>query len=268
MISIDLEKIHSLTEMHAKRPVIVAYGIMNSGKSFMLNMLTGHISQELFKTNDIRETYEIKKFETEKYIYLDTPGLDANNLDDIQAQAGVSQADVVLFVHQPQGALEASEVKFLKNLKKSFGNYAESNIIIILSKIEKEDSWKIEQIASEIKKQCEIDIGFKPEIFQISSKRYQSGIINKQNGLVEKSHIKSLISHIDNIISNSRKVRTQRSLNEVDEILGKIKAEEQALLIRKKQIENDLSKAFSLPNTQINSLRDFITGSMKKYREI
>ena len=75
-----------IDEQNNKKPIIVAYGLMNAGKSYLLNMLTQHISEEFFKTNDIRETATIKKFESEKYIYLDTPGLDANEEDDSQAQ--------------------------------------------------------------------------------------------------------------------------------------------------------------------------------------
>jgi 50S ribosomal subunit-associated GTPase HflX len=60
-----------------EKPVIAACGLMNAGKSYLLNMLTQHIEQEYFKTADQRETTSNKKLETEQYIYLDTPGLDA-----------------------------------------------------------------------------------------------------------------------------------------------------------------------------------------------
>ena len=55
-----------IDEQNNKKPIIVAYGLMNAGKSYLLNMLTQHISEEFFRTNDIRETATIKKFESEK----------------------------------------------------------------------------------------------------------------------------------------------------------------------------------------------------------
>ena len=59
------------------KPLIAVCGLMNTGKSYLLNMLTQHIDQEYFKTADQRETAANKTLETEQYIYLDTPGLDA-----------------------------------------------------------------------------------------------------------------------------------------------------------------------------------------------
>lgn len=264
-----LEQVKNLSSCREnEKPTIVAYGLMNAGKSFLLNMLTQHIDQEFFKTNDVRETAEIKQFESEHYIYLDTPGLDANDSDDFQATRGVSQADVVLFLHQPQGALEANEVSFLKGLKKSFSYCAESNIILILSKIEKEDQDKIDQIEIEIRRQCLTEIGFSPNIFQVSNKRYQAGMIRHKDGLVNQSHIKSLIEHIDIVASNSRKVRAQRSLTEVEALLEQATAREQMLKSRRMQIRDTLEQIFAQFNGQVESLNGFLEDSSKKYRAI
>ena len=38
------------------KPVIAVCGLMNAGKSYLLNMLTQQIDQEYFKTADQRET--------------------------------------------------------------------------------------------------------------------------------------------------------------------------------------------------------------------
>ncbi len=263
------EKLNLISNQNADdRPTIVAYGLMNAGKSFLLNMLTQHIEEEFFKTNDIRETAEIKKFESEKYVYLDTPGLDANKADDTQAQFGASQADVVLFMHQPQGELEANEVKFLKELKQSFGCYAESNIILVLSKIEKEEQAKIDQIEDRIKAQCVQEIGFSPKVFQVSNKRYQAGIIKHKDALVAQSHINSLIEHLDLIASNSGKVRAQRSLTEVETLLQMIESKEQLLKSKRKNLKDGISLAFSIFNDQIDSLNGFLEESASKYRNI
>ena len=107
-----------------KKPVIAVCGLMNAGKSYLLNMLTQHIDQEYFKTADQRETTENNKLETEQYIYLDTPGLDANTQDDAIVQPGIAEADFVLFVHQPQGELDPCELAFLRQLKDRFGKSA------------------------------------------------------------------------------------------------------------------------------------------------
>lgn len=263
------EKIRKISAQDTStKPVVVAYGLMNAGKSFLLNMLTQHIDHEFFKTNDVRETAEVKKFESEQYVYLDTPGLDANDSDDIQAQSGVSQADVVLFLHQPQGALEANEVRFLRELKKTFGEFADSHIILVLSKIEKEDQAKINLIESEIRKQCLQEIGFSPKVFQVSNKRYQTGVMKHKDGLVAQSHIKALIEHIDAIAPNTVKVRAQRRIAEADALLQQLAATEQELKSRRKQVNKSVERVFSLFNSQIYSLNEFLEDSSKKYRAI
>lgn len=250
------------------RPIIAVYGLMNAGKSFLLNMLTQHIEEEFFKTNDVRETSEIKKFESEKYVYLDTPGLDANQADDTQAQFGASQADVVLFVHQPQGELEANEVNFLKDLKHSFGSYAGSNIIMVISKIDKEAAEKINSIEEKIKTQCVREIGFSPKVFQVANKRYQIGVKKRSDGLIEQSHIKALIEHLDLVAQNSEKVRAQRRLIEVEALLEMAEAKQDILQNRSKGLVDEVIQAFSIFNQQIETLNGFIEDSASQYRSI
>lgn len=250
------------------RTTIVAYGLMNAGKSSLLNMLTQHVEEEFFKTNDVRETAEIKKFESEKYVYLDTPGLDADQADDAQAQFGASQADIVLFVHQPQGELEANEVKFLKDLKQSFGSYAESNIILVISKMEKEESAKIDQIEDRIKTQCAQEMGFAPKVFQVSNKRYQTGFIKHQDGLIAHSRINTLVEHLDLMALNAGKVRAQRGLNEAEALLQTIEIWDQLLRNRRKDLKDDISKAFSIFNEQVNALNGFLEKSAFQYHNI
>lgn len=251
-----------------RRTTIVAYGLLNAGKSTLLNMLTQHIEEEFFKTSDVRETAEIKKFEAEKYVYLDTPGLDACEADDAQAQLGASQADIVLFIHQPQGELEASEVQFLRALKKSFGNYANSNIILVLSKIEKEEQAKIDLIEDRIKTQCAQDIGFTPKVFQVSNKRYQTGVINHKDGLIAQSHINTLIEHLDRVSLKAGKVRAQRSLTEADALLRMIESKVQLLSSKRKDLTDDIKEAFSTFNEQIDILNEFLEESASAYRRI
>lgn len=250
------------------KPIIVAYGLMNAGKSFLLNMLTQHIEEEFFKTNDIRETTEVKKFESGKYIYLDTPGLDANADDNAQAKFGASQADVVLFVHQPQGELEANEVKLLKELKQSFGNFAENNIILVLSKIEKEEPTKINLIEEKIRSQCTREIGFSPKVFQVSNKRYQMGLIKHKDVLIVESHVKPLIQHIDFVASSAKKVRAQRSLAESEALLQILNSKELLLKGMKTHMNGEINEAFSIFNNQINSLKKFLEDSASQYLKI
>ena len=204
------------------KPVVVAWGLMNAGKSYLLNMLTEHIDNEYFKTNDFRETAEVKKFETDDFIFLDTPGLDASTEDNLTAIQGVGEADIVLFVHQLQGELEAVEIEFLQNLVDSFGEYASDNIIIVLSKVDKEDGNKVLQ-------QCDIYIGFEPKCIAISNTVYKAGAEKNIEGLIKNSNIGSLHQLLQQLSASVQGVREERQLQQRQQVIDQLKAEREEL---------------------------------------
>ena len=254
--------------LRSEKPVIVTWGLMNAGKSSLLNMLTQHIEQEFFKTNDFRETTEVSAYEGDQYIYLDTPGLDANTADNLEALKGIKKADVVLFVHQLQGELEANEVEFLKDVRTSFGQYAEKNIILILSKVDKEDRSKVDQIQKRVLEQCEQYLGFQPQCCQISNKLYQQGIQKHKDGLVRHSHIEDLKQCINSIISNTQVVRQER-LNQEKALLLKKLTEQKTKIEAEHQAQRSLLiDGFVSFQRSLKSLKQFVETKAQQYKNI
>lgn len=254
--------------LRIEKPVIVTWGLMNAGKSSLLNMLTQHIEQEFFKTNDFRETTEVCAYEADQYIYLDTPGLDANTTDNLEALKGIKKADVVLFVHQLQGELEANEVEFLKDVRTSFGQYAEKNIILILSKVDKEDRSKVDQIQKRVLEQCEQYLGFQPQCFQISNTLYQQGIQKHKDGLVRHSHIEDLKQCINSIVSNTQVVRQER-LNQEKALLLKKLTEQKTKIEAEHQTQRSLlMDGFVSFQRSLKSLKQFVETKAQQYKNI
>lgn len=254
--------------LRIEKPVIVTWGLMNAGKSSLLNMLTQHIDQEFFKTNDFRETTEVSAYEGDQYIYLDTPGLDANTTDNLEALKGIKKADVVLFVHQLQGELEANEVEFLKDVRTSFGQYAEKNIILILSKVDKEDRSKVDQIQKRVLEQCEQYLGFQPQCFQISNTLYQQGIQKHKDGLVRHSHIEDLKQCINSIVSNTQVVRQER-LNQEKALLLKKLTEQKTKIEAEHQTQRSLlMDGFVSFQRSLKSLKQFVETKAQQYKNI
>lgn len=251
-----------------RKPVVVAYGLMNSGKSSLLNMLTGHVGQDFFKTADVRETVENKAFEGDRYIYLDTPGLDADAADDAQAAAGVDQADVVLFVHQPQGELEANELTFLCELGASFGSYGAQHIAIVLTKKEKETAAKIDEIEQRIRQQCERALGYAPQIFQVSNKRYQNGLLNGKDALVMHSQIPAVLAYLNEMAGCANAPRVQRAQVKIDALLDEVEKAEQKLLTEKERVCARIIGGFSSFNRQIEELHSFLDLSASDFQRI
>ena len=65
-------------------PCIVCTGIYNAGKSTLLNALTG---TEHFPTGDVPTTKTVAQAELDGAVYIDTPGLNAAEADDMETQA-------------------------------------------------------------------------------------------------------------------------------------------------------------------------------------
>lgn len=252
----------------SEKPVIAACGLVNSGKSYLLNMLTENIDNEFFPVADQRETAQTKAFETDTYIYVDTPGLDANDADTGEAMTGIDQADVVLFIHQPQGELEENEREFLYRLKQSFGEFAGQNIILVLSKADKEGQEIIDEIADKVQQQCLEFLNFSPRIFKVSGQRFKSGTQKHKDGLIRHSHINDLASHIKTVADASADTRDIRTIQAIDALLDRIELAETGLEHYRATARNQLHESFSPFNRLIDSLRSTIENFQNQYKKI
>lgn len=253
------------------KPVVVAWGLMNAGKSYLLNMLTQHIQNEYFKTNDFRETAEVKKFETEDFVFLDTPGLDASAKDNLTAINGVGEADVVLFVHQLQGELEAIEIDFLQDLVKSFGEYASDNIIIVLSKVDKESDDKVEAIKQKVLNQCEVYIGFEPQCITVSNTVYKKGAEKQIQGLMKNSNINTLHATLQKLLKSANDVHMERQLQKKQQLTKDLKAEQKNLekvLIQYQEKKNKFNEDVESFNADIAKLKNFMNKISKEHYDL
>ncbi|UXZ04663.1 GTPase [Moraxella nasicaprae] len=265
------EKKHQLdTNNESETPVVATWGLMNAGKSYLLNMLTHNIDKEYFKTNDIRETAEVHRLVADGCVFLDTPGLDANAEDNAEALKGVAQADVVLFVHQLQGELEQVEVDFLKEVANSFGKYASENIIIVISKIDKESPEKVKEIQEKILKQCRDELGFSPQCFQISNTRYHKGEKEHKDVLIEQSHILLLRDHIQKLIKeNANHVRKQRKNHKLQQYQTELVAIERELKQLQTEIFTPYYQALKKVDDHIlDVIRPEVKAREKQYNEL
>ena len=256
------------TGQHAPKPVIAACGLMNAGKSYLLNMLTRHFEQEFFRTADIRETVENAQFESDRYIYLDTPGLDANEQDDEHAWSGLQQADVVLFVHQPQGELEAVEADFLRALAAARGSDAGASILVVLSKTDKHTPQNLDAIEARIRQQCAAHLGFEPQVFRVSGKRYRNGLVEDERALVAASGMDALIAQIGTVAATVQAIRARKTLAETQALLEAVVQAEHRIKARRKRLRSEVIDAFAAFNGEVGKLRAFLDDAASTYTHI
>lgn len=199
-------------------PVIVAWGLVNGGKSTLLNLLSPNLDTLYFAEKDIQETAALKQYESENCTWLDIPEFDTYSFPLSVENASVKQPDTILFVHQLNKDLEASEITSLKMLCELFGELASKHIILVLSKIDdNQNPDDIEKQQHCILKQWQEKLGFEPKCFLISSKYYQDGRGKNIDCLIQNSNIDKLSEHIKvlNGAKNSMiAVRTQKLIYE------------------------------------------------------
>lgn len=131
-------------------PLIANCGLLKAGKSSLFNTLTGAADgRETFATGAARTTIRSQRQECRFGVLIDTPGIDATDADQLEAERTLRGADCVLFVHSmPAGEFDSGETAFLKRLKGFFpGEEFASRVIPVFSKadmVSPEDSPRLE----------------------------------------------------------------------------------------------------------------------------
>lgn len=236
----------SLNTEFSLKPRIAAWGLVKAGKSSLLNMLSGHITNEYFKTGAVRTTRANSEIEKENYILVDTPGLGIDNDDSKQAFKGLDSADIILFVHSPQGELDQEEIELLSQIKKTYADETEQRLIMVVSLLDKDQNGSMDAISKKIQNQLQDFLGIQPKIFQISNTRYKKGVSEKKSTLTMRSGIPSLISHLDSL---------------------SVGIENHIAKLRKKRLKKQKLQILKNIDQQIEEELQFISSISKPYRE-
>ena len=104
----------------SKKILIINAGSMNHGKSSLFNSL---LDRNAFAENDVRETVVSKDEPWIEDVYLiDTPGLNAEESDDVEAYAAYKRANMIVFVHTLKvGELKRNELNAINIIKGVLG---------------------------------------------------------------------------------------------------------------------------------------------------
>ncbi|MDY0362908.1 MAG: GTPase [Desulforegulaceae bacterium] len=245
----DLEKF--LKEANKTKPKIAATGLLKAGKSTVMNCLTGDFSNQRFKTGIVRETIKEKIFEKDGYLFVDTPGFDANDKDTNEAVQSLKVADVVLFVHNMNGgSLDYPEKNFLEQIKNNWEKPSDfiEKIIVVLSHLDKKEKDQI-IIEKDIRNQFISIFGIQPQIISISSSRYLKGVNENKNLLTEKSNYAKLHKTLGEMTLDIVKNKKQRYLK-------KAQNETESILIKLRKLQKDLSIQVEKKNMEHYILHD------------
>lgn len=208
---------------------ITCAGIYNAGKSSLLNALTDGYN---FKVGDIPTTATIDTYRTNKYQYVDTPGLNANKYDDKTAKEAFKDADMILFVSNMQnGGLNAAESEYLKQLANTLGgmDILEKQVVFVMSNLHQVEDDSVQKIITEHKKMIQLALGFEPKkICVYDAMTYQEGVKQNEQVLIDLSGIPALKAeierHCQSLSSISEELYQQRITEKKKKLIADVNA--------------------------------------------
>ena len=235
---------------------ITCLGLLNHGKSSLLNALVDDSKNETFKVSDGRETRKNKEVNFSDFSYVDTPGLNADNEDNSMALEAIKISDINLFCHNPNtGGLNQAEKYFLEYISTNWENPATflNSTIFVFTNMDKIDSQNLELVEAEITNQIERIFSSNDfKIISVSSKYYKDGLAEDVEVLKEKSNIKNLKKEIhsykdslQNEIFQNRKERLGAKVEKIKEAISGIIASKQKQYQEKTELLNKLNSDFN-----------------------
>lgn len=257
---------------------IAVYGLLNSGKSTLLNALTDHCNKEFFKTGDFRVTTRNQMYNTPDFCYIDTPGLDSDASDDQFANLSLLRSDIVLFVHNAAKELEQCEIKVLQKMKKMLGDYSAQGMIIVLSRKDSLDENSLDLVSSKITAQCKEFLNLEFTQIPVAASLYIKGCNEtdpkRRNAFIKLSNLVVLKKAVlDCQRNNPAKFEQQKLIH----LLEQKKKE----LLKVKTVNNQArtemvkltNRQFASLSEQINKCNDWLdsdeaTKFAKKFAEV
>lgn len=202
-------------------PHVICTGIYNAGKSTLLNALTG---TDYFPTGDIPTTKELSTLTLEDYVYIDTPGLNAQEEDDQVAQAALRDADIILFVSNMQnGGLTLSESYWLRHLQELLGNRTEERLIFVLSQCGRLEDSEISNVEEKFRADVCSVLGYTPQtLFCIDTLIWEEGVHQDQPLLQEAGGLDALRGFVAELCAQVRHSCAQELQQDKEEAAGAV----------------------------------------------
>lgn len=228
----DIKELNKLKQsLNDTKIRVTCVGQYNNGKSSLLNALIKDKNNETFKVSDNRETISNKTLEYNNMIFVDTPGLNVQNNDDMEAIEAIKSSDINLFIHNiNNGELNEVENIFLKNISKYWDNSIEDFIfstIFVLTKIDElQNEHDKQKTIKKVSQQINDIFGLKASIIAISSSDFLEGIRHDERELIEESNILNLEMELENLSISLKnkitKIKQQRVMSHYDNLIKKL----------------------------------------------
>jgi tRNA U34 5-carboxymethylaminomethyl modifying GTPase MnmE/TrmE len=273
----DINTINDLSLAVKENDVIVTcMGLYNHGKSSLLNALIKDFDGKTFKTADTRETISNKKVTYNNFIFVDTPGLNAQKNDDKRVMDAVKQSDINIFVHNINtGEFVAKEVEFFHNIKKHWKNPQEfiERTIFVLSRVDEANSYEdIIKTANKMEEQLKDIFDVETKIIPTSSKDYVDGMLEDESELIDMSGVPFLEDNLSKLkvkfLNSIKQTKNDRLIKYYDDLIQKLNAQIQEEKLELSKLENEKKKFDSSFSKDIRKIETTLKQKYKTLGEV
>ncbi len=230
---------------------IVNAGVMNQGKSSLFNSL---LDSEKLVTGDVQVTRKCMEIKFLEGVYLiDTPGLEAEDADDTEAQKAYKKANLIIFVHTPNsGEFHANELNWINRMAAMAPSkeYFWKHFCIVLTFKEAKKEQELENIKGKIRKDLQEVCGNADvPMFFVSNLRYWKGKTRKQDAFIKASGIQELRDFLKGNIKiwrtearDANEKLFDNAKKEILEELEKERKQQQICILNKEKVSTSLIK--------------------------
>lgn len=206
---------------------IVNTGMVSSGKSSLFNVLIDSTDKEHFPTGAARTTKLADAFNYKNISFIDTPGFDVREEDDEVAFNTIMEADIIMIIHNIKtGPLNRSEIEWIERITQHMVDVRmcqERMIFVSTWKDAREKDEDYDNIIKDVKEQLRSVIKGNIPFFEVSVKKYLTGINKGKDALKESSGIPKLQTYIEKYAQTYIDTKEQLNTKELQLLVSEIK---------------------------------------------
>ncbi|MDE6034805.1 MAG: 50S ribosome-binding GTPase [Ruminococcus sp.] len=262
------------SRMNTERKIKIANtGLVSSGKSSLFNVLID--SSERFATGAARVTksQDIESL-TDKIDIVDTPGIDVNEEDTQVALNSILESDIIIMIHNIKlGMLNDAEYKWLQSIagRMSSNREKKARLMFVCSWIdERQSDPSYPDTIKETRRMVKEAVGCDIDFYEISVKRYLTGVEKGKDKMIEMSRIPEIKEAIikkadaysavsDYLIAEQLYSLCKESKTELDIRKKQIRETKQNVVDRIKQkydsLKNEWKSVFEMFRNQYNIVK-------------
>lgn len=262
-----LQQAISIKQSPDAKVQVAAIGLYNAGKSTLLNALADCVETECFRTSPVRETRVRQTRQLEKYILIDTPGIDADENDDNTAFKDILSSDLLLMAHNlTLGDLDAPTLDYLLKVRQQSQQPLHERLICVLTHAEGQReaySGVVETVLDQLDQAC----SGTPPYFLVASRSYLKGQAQGKLRLVEASGIPmlrySIEQRVEELHQQLNEIREQKHQQLLDQVQELVLATMRDRELSRKKIVGKLYQQLNTSSREVSQIKQRMRAALE-----